>query len=575
MSRKNKKLDEYSLADLFREIELELIASAKQNLSRHVAWEQELGFEWEQWQLAKLRSLNQYRINNRKIIRSYKSEIENIIQEVIESTYSDAYKEAVKVTDEIFADMNIEMDSSALLFSDVEVPEENFFHINDDKINVIIDEMQKTFVNSEGVTMRKMDDTYRQVLDKAVLKLGAGTTSINKAIDESTKEFLSKGIDSITYKDGRRVNIASYAEMYLRTANQQASFYAQGKARDRMGVYTVLMSQHENCSPMCLPYQGTVMIDDVFTSLSKDDAVQIARETGYTRLSTAMENHAFHPNCRHSLSTWFPGKSTVPKAFTQEQNVKAIDRYKREQEQRILENKIRKWKRVEVGSLDPTNKKTAQTKVKQYQGKLRNHIKQNPNLRRKYWRERTEPMLNLRQEEVVNKYTPPLPYEDVTQEWLDAIDHNKVGNVIENDYFKVDGVRYDSSNSYLEHSFDENEEATVAWLNSYFHEDIRKVPRTAPYDNGKKFIKTPDIIFKDDYWEIKIPKGNSKSTIRDRVADAKGQANNFIIDIKETKMLEQDALSYVQALFSQYNTNFVDYAMLVNGEKLITILKKR
>ena len=130
MSRKNKKLDEYSLADLFREMELELIASAKQNLSKHEAWEQKLGFEWEQWQLARLRSLNQYRIKNRKIIKSYKSQIEHTIQEVIESTYSEAYKEAVKITDEIFAEMNIEMDSSNPLFSDIEVPEENFFHIS-------------------------------------------------------------------------------------------------------------------------------------------------------------------------------------------------------------------------------------------------------------------------------------------------------------------------------------------------------------------------------------------------------------------------------------------------------------
>lgn len=213
-------------------------------------------------------------------------------------------------------------------------------------------------------------------------------------------------------------------------------------------------------------------------------------------------------------------------------------------------------------------------KVKQYQSLLIKHMKQNPNLGSKYWNKRAELIHNLIREESINKYTPP-PYKDVTQEWLDEIDHSKVGKITESDYFEMSGVPYDSSNSYLEHSFDKNEEETVTWLANYLHENIRKIPRTAPYDNEKKFIKTPDIILKDDYWEIKIPIGNSKSTIRNRVADAKGQANNFIIDIKNSKMVEEDALIYVQALFSQYNTNFIDYVMLVNGKKLITILKKR
>lgn len=166
------------------------------------------------------------------------------------------------------------------------------------------------------------------------------------------------------------------------------------------------------------------------------------------------------------------------------------------------------------------------------------------------------------------------PFEDVTQEWIDSIDPKKVGKVIENDFFVKDGAKYDSSNAYLEHGLEENEEATINWLKNFFHEDVGKVPRTAPFENGKKFIKTPDIFFKGAYWEIKTPKGNSKSTIRDRVADAKGQANNFIIELKDTNMSEQNALNYIQALFSQYNTIFVDHVMLANNKKLIAILKR-
>lgn len=101
MSRKNKNYDAYSLADLFREMELELIASASRTLAKHEAWEKEERFKWEQWQLAKLRSLQQYQVNNRKIIKSYKNEMRSIINDVIKSTYSESYQESLKIAQEV------------------------------------------------------------------------------------------------------------------------------------------------------------------------------------------------------------------------------------------------------------------------------------------------------------------------------------------------------------------------------------------------------------------------------------------------------------------------------------------
>lgn len=386
--KKQQNPDPYTVADIFREMEVELIASAKQTLSKHEAWEEELGFRWEQWQLAKLRAINAFRVANRKIVKSFIEEAKVVGREVLETTYETAYETSVKLADEVVAEIEVpEIDSSVSL-GEVEIPEQDFFHINDDKVKVVIEEMESTFTNTEGLVMRKMDDTYRRVVDKAVLKLSTGSQTVNQAVDESVKEFLEKGIDAITYSNGNRVNIASYAEMYIRTANQRATFLAQGKVRDERGIYTVLMSQHTNSSPMCEPYQGTVMIDDVFTTLSHDDAVHMARETGYTRLETAMSNHAFHPNCRHSLSTFYPGRTTIPKPFTAEESAQAVERYKLEQKQRRLEANVRKWKRMAEGYTDEKSIKRANERVKHYQAQLREHVKDNPGLRRNYWRER-------------------------------------------------------------------------------------------------------------------------------------------------------------------------------------------
>lgn len=74
--------------------------------------------------------------------------------------------------------------------------------------------------------------------------------------------------------------------------------------------------------------------------------------------------------------------------FTKEQEADALRRYNLEQEQRKLENVLRKWKRIKEGTLDADNMMDANRMVKFYQKQIREHVDANPNLRREYWRER-------------------------------------------------------------------------------------------------------------------------------------------------------------------------------------------
>ena len=60
--------------------------------------------------------------------------------------------------------------------------------------------------------------------------MAAGAKTLDQAVDMATKEFLDAGINCIEYKNGRRVNIASYAEMALRTASQRAVLLGEGKS---------------------------------------------------------------------------------------------------------------------------------------------------------------------------------------------------------------------------------------------------------------------------------------------------------------------------------------------------------
>jgi len=55
-----------------------------------------------------------------------------------------------------------------------------------------------------------------------------------------------------------------------------------------------------------------------------------------------------------------------------------------------------------------------------------------------------------------------------------------------------------------------------------------------PIDDYKR--KTPDIKMLDVEWEIKAPKGKSKSTIGTQFSRASKQSGNIIIDTRRTKL---------------------------------------
>jgi hypothetical protein len=402
-----KNRDEaYNIRKIYEQMELDLIKSMKRNLERHKEEELKVGFKFEQWQLAKLRDLERFRKENQEIIGRYSEPIEELISFTLVDTYRKSQDNVVefikgiknKYVDNVFVrlpgdlepilppiesesmeDMVEEVIENVRIWQEAPTPrDEVFFRMNDDKFNALIETVEKDFKNANAAVLRRMDDVYRQTIFRAQVHYNTGTISLEQAIDMATKDFLEKGIDAITYSDGKKVNIASYVEMALRTANHRAYLIGEGKKRQEMGLYLVVVSAHATACELCLPWQGKIIIDDVYGGGSKDVG-------DYPLLSAAMEEGLMHPNCRHNLSTYFPGITTLPKVPDEE---KALQNYKYEQQQRHIERQIRKYKRLAEGSIDEENRKKYNAKVREWQGIMREFLKENPQLRRSYRREK-------------------------------------------------------------------------------------------------------------------------------------------------------------------------------------------
>ncbi|MFQ7000117.1 MAG: phage minor capsid protein [Clostridium sp.] len=366
-------LSPYDISSIYAEMEIDLAKSMKRNLKGHEIEEIKEGFKWEQWQKAKLRDIKKFQKRNKKIIKKY----QKLIDGEVETLFDNTYKSSSEKSESLFTRLKGKIKG---IFSR-ELQEEDFFKANEDKVFNLIKSVKGDLHNANSAALRQMDDVYRKTLFKANMYVANGASTVNQAVDMATKDFLSQGIRCIEYKNGRRVDIASYSEMAIRTANQRVTLMADGAVRDKHGIHTVLAPAHGNTCPLCLAWQGKVLIDDVYSSGK-------AREGKYPLLSTAMKEGFLHPNCRHHPATFIPGINSMPKEQTEEEKQEALNKYNAEQKQRYYERKIRKYKRLEAGSCDERNAEKYKQKVSEYQLELQKHLSENKFLRRDTWREK-------------------------------------------------------------------------------------------------------------------------------------------------------------------------------------------
>lgn len=317
---------------------------------------------WSAWQAEKLRNLDKFRQENSFIMSDYTKVIDSGTRQIM--------------IDEFIQGMN-----GINYPGDNEISKEpQFFGIDKVKVNKLIDDVVNLEKHAETAVLRTMDDIYRQTVNKAQLAMSSGSVTLQQAIDIAVQDFLNKGINCIVYRNGRRVNIADYVRMALRTTATRANLQGQSEKIKALGYDTILISSYSMCSETCLPWQGRVYINDVFVMW--EGKIEQRSEILYGKsnycgkwfplLSSAIQGGPFHPNCRHTLLMWRDG-NPIPQTVDNSKNNR---RYKLEQHQRLLENNVRKAKRFVAGQTDPSNIRKAKAELINAQKRLREFIQQ-------------------------------------------------------------------------------------------------------------------------------------------------------------------------------------------------------
>ncbi|WP_432041422.1 phage minor capsid protein [Streptomyces cadmiisoli] len=236
--------------------------------------------------------------------------------------------------------------------------------------------------------LRGVEDVYRKVLADAAATPLLGVETRRQATQTAVARFTERGVASFVDRSGRNWSMTTYAEMAMRTSVGRAAVEAHHDQLSAAGIELVMVSQSPHECPRCRPWEGKVL------ALSGPDGrrtveVEHATEDGRTvavdvagTIDEARREGLQHPNCRHTTSAYLPGITRPPAKAA-----KDPDGYEATQRQRAIERNIRKYKLVSASAVDPAARRSAEARVRAWQGQMREHLDAHPELMRKRHRE--------------------------------------------------------------------------------------------------------------------------------------------------------------------------------------------
>lgn len=344
--------NEYDIGAAFQAIEDELIKSMIRNMDRHRAEETKEGIEWSMWQAEQLKALEKYKRDNRK---RYGKQFQNLNKEMGEliriSRQKGNMQQEIQILNAIrkgFPARKISKGATA-----------EFFKLNDRKLEALFEATTHDMEAAETAVLRKANDDYRKAIFNAQVYANTGAGTYEKAVDMATRDMLSRGLNCVEYANGARHTLADYADMAIRTASKRAYLQGEGEKRQEWGITTVIVNKRGNPCPKCLPFVGKVLIDDVWSGGKKSDGL-------YPLMSQAIAAGLYHPRCKDSHTTYFPGISTADDTWTKEE-LDAVERAnQKETKRQYAERQAEKFRRLVAYSLDKENQERYMAKREEW-----------------------------------------------------------------------------------------------------------------------------------------------------------------------------------------------------------------
>lgn len=241
---------------------------------------------------------------------------------------------------------------------------------------------------------RAVVDAFRSIVGRVSGGVLLGGMTRRQASQRALDQFSARGITGFVDKAGRSWDMASYAEMAVRSVTARAAIEGHTDALAEIGVGLVIVSDAPLECPLCRMWEGEVLElsgEAGPHTVVAEHAVQPSGLFTPTRtvvvhvagsLVEARAKGLFHPNCRHSLAAYLPGVTTRPP-----HHPTPGTSYEDTQRQREIERHIRRWKRAQAVAIDDAARRRAGAFVRKWQAAQREHVAAHDDLRRNPARE--------------------------------------------------------------------------------------------------------------------------------------------------------------------------------------------
>lgn len=396
----------YDVSRAFERIENELLESMTRNLKKHKAEENELGIEWTQWQAIQLEELQRFKLEAaQKYGLEFKSMNKKIRETIANASLQGASDEELNILKALEKGYVLKRGRGLSA---------GFFQTNQKGLDALMNAVEHDMKTAQTAVLRYANDQYRRIIFQSQVAASSGALTYEKAVDMATSDFLKKGINCITYSNGAVHNIVSYADMAVRTASKRAYLMGEGQKRQEWGISTVILNKRFNACPLCMPFEGKVLIDDVWSGGSSKDGP-------YPLMSSAMAAGLYHPNCKDKHSTYFEGISSKPESRYYEEKPVIKERQLIENKLNHAKRQAKSYNRLAKNSLDAENQETYRARATEWSGKVKEYREQLDSFEEKNGLELKDKIFELEEKAIEPKAKPEYNYVNVEGDVLERI----------------------------------------------------------------------------------------------------------------------------------------------------------
>ncbi|MFF5501254.1 phage minor capsid protein [Streptomyces roseolus] len=350
----------------------DLYAAAELRLLGIIAQQLAAGLDAPGWAERKLAAVQAVRRASQAVVTELGKTVSLDVHDAVAEAYNEGHRAAV-------AELGALSDDAVRLVDDV-TP-------NAQAVDRLAVETVDRLTATHRSILRAVDDRYRAIVADVTATPLLGTGTRRQATQDAMRRFADEGIQSFRDRAGRPWSLTAYAEMAVRTSVGRAATEAHMQTLATAGVDLVIVSNSPRECPLCRPWERQVLTVGGPAGARTVEVEHATRDGEYVTvrvagsLDEARRAGLQHPNCRHSVSAYTPGLTTVDDAEPDPAG------YEAGQRQREIERHIRKYKRRAAAAVDEQGRKAAEAKARQWQTAMREHLAAHPDLRRNRKRE--------------------------------------------------------------------------------------------------------------------------------------------------------------------------------------------